>query len=58
MQLSRQEADSLYERALTARLESLVGPPGTHPLPIVVDLVAERRRRCTSIPIGRNWFAQ
>ena len=50
-------ADSLYERALTARLESLAGPPGTHPLPIVVDLV-DYRRRCTRITRQRNWIAQ
>ena len=47
---------SLYERALTARLECLVGPPGTHPLPIVVDLV-DYRRRCTRITRQRNWIA-
>jgi hypothetical protein len=50
-------ADSLYERALTARLERLVGPPGTHPFPVAAHL-AHDGRRSTSIPIGRDWLAQ
>jgi len=49
--------DSRSEGALTARLERLVGPPGAHPLPIVVELVAGRRR-CTNITRQRNWSAQ
>ena len=50
--------DSLYERALTARFEGLVGPPGTHPFPIVVGLVVDDRRLCTRITRQRNWIAQ
>ena len=56
--LPRHGTDSLYERALTARLEGLVGPPGTHPFPIVVGLVVDDRRLCTRITRQRNWIAQ
>jgi hypothetical protein len=56
-QLSRRGADSLYERALTTRLECLVGPLGTYPLPIIVDLVNDWRPRA-SITGERNWIAR
>jgi hypothetical protein len=55
--LPRRGADSHYERALTARLERLVGPQGTYPLPIIVDLVDDWRRRA-SITRERNWIAR
>jgi hypothetical protein len=38
-------------------LECLVGPLGTYPLPIIVDLVDDRRRRA-SITRERNWIAR
>jgi hypothetical protein len=56
-QLPRRGADSLYERTLTTRLECLVGPLGTYPLPIIVDLVNDWRRRA-SITGERNWIAR
>ena len=55
--LPRHGADSPYERALTTRLECLVGPLGTYPLPIIVDLVNDWRRRA-SITGERNWIAR
>jgi hypothetical protein len=54
--LPQHGADSLYERALTTRLEYLVGPLGTYPLPIIVDLVDDWRR--TSITRERNWITR
>jgi hypothetical protein len=56
-QLFRRAANSPYERALTTRLECLVGPLGTYPLPIIVDLIDDWRRRA-SITRERNWIAR